>query len=740
MEKPTGQRADLSAKGAEEPAATKEGDAYKTADWWVKEIGRSCKHWEPYYKRARKVEERYRDERDTANAAGAIVSSSNSGGVRFNILYANVETLRSAVYSNSPIPDVRRRFADKDVVGRVAADVLQRCVSYSIEPKPDYDFGAVLGACNEDTLLPGFAVARAVYKPYFQPEPVNDESGQPVIGPDGKPVMQDRKVYEEATCAYIQWDMFAMSRVKRYDKVWWVAYAIDMTEEEVRIQFGPDVAASLTYQNKENINGSEVDTQEGCNTVRVWEGWDKRARKRFFVSEGASQFLMPVEDDPLHLEGMFPNPKPIWTVSTNRTMIPIPEYCMYQDLALELDNISQRIQILIAALKRRGVYAQKYANTLGDVANAASDNCFVPIEEFQQFMQDGGLEKLLAEAPLDKIAQVILQLYSYREQTKQIIYEITGIADIIRGSSQASETATAQRIKGQWAGLRLQARKQRFAEFARDLIRLKAEIIAEHFSEQTMALISGVDLFSTQAEKQQAIQARQAMEQQAAQAQQQQATGQGQQQPPAPQVPPLSPEEKKKLEMPTWEEVLGILRNDKLRGFKIDIETDSTIQADADAEKQARTEFLQALGNLFPMLAQAVQQGTMPLTVAKELLMFGTRAFRVGSSLEQALDEWGSDESGESVEQKKAQQMIQQKEQELGEREAKVKDAEHQAQLAAKDAQLKQKDLEKAELQLDYRERILALEKEVMTRVDSAIAAHMQRQPGEELEEQETLP
>jgi hypothetical protein len=47
---------------------------------------------------------------------------------------------------------------------------------------------------------------------------------------------------------------------------------------------------------------------------------------------------------------------------------------------------------------------------------------------------------------------------------------------------------------------------------------------------------------------------------------------------------------------PTWEEIVQVLRNDKLRGFKIDIETDSTVAPDAQAEQQGRTELLAAIG------------------------------------------------------------------------------------------------------------------------------------------------
>jgi hypothetical protein len=36
-----------------------------------------------------------------------------------------------------------------------------------------------------------------------------------------------------------------------------------------------------------------------------------------------------------------------------------------------------------------------------------------------------------------------------------MIYEVTGISDIVRGQGNAQETATAQEIKSQWGSLRI---------------------------------------------------------------------------------------------------------------------------------------------------------------------------------------------------------------------------------------------------------------------------------------------
>jgi hypothetical protein len=57
---------------------------------------------------------------------------------------------------------------------------------------------------------------------------------------------------------------------------------------------------------------------------------------------------------------------------------------------------------------------------------------------------------------------------------------------------------------------------------------------------------------------------------------------------------------------------MKVLRDDKLRGFKIDIETDSTVQPDADAEKQARTDLVMGMGQASQQLAAACRAGSSP--------------------------------------------------------------------------------------------------------------------------------
>jgi hypothetical protein len=99
-------------------------------------------------------------------------------------------------------------------------------------------------------------------------------------------------------------------------------------------------------------------------------------------------------------------------------------------------------------------------------------------------------------------------------------------------------------------------------------------------------------------------------------------------------------EEMQKIqEKPTIDQVLHFLQDNRAKAFVLDIETDSTIQADEQAEKQSRTEFVQVLGQLLPQLSQMIVAEPKTAEFCGELLKFATAPFRAGRQLDGAVDE-----------------------------------------------------------------------------------------------------
>jgi hypothetical protein len=280
----------------------------------------------------------------------------------------------------------------------------------------------------------------------------------------------------------------------------------------------------------------------------------------------------------------------------------------------------------------------------------------IPVPGWAAFVQGGASKQMIEWMPVDMVEQVLKGCIELRKQLIEDVYQITGISDILRGQSEASETATAQNIKAQWGSIRIRDRQAELARFCRDITQISAEIIAEKFQPETIWRITGLQ-FPTNADKQQ-IQA--AQQQQAMQAQQQAQMAAQQAASPDPQtggaspLPPsvaapspmpaqppaqLPPDADKTMQKPTQEDIIALMRDDCLRNYRVDIETDSTIEADEQAEKTSRNEFLTAMATFLTEAIPISQASPELIPMLGEALIFTVRGYRAGYQLEDAVQQ-----------------------------------------------------------------------------------------------------
>ena len=529
---------------------------------WLDALKLSDKDVREWHACGQKIVDRFRNERPD------IID----GAKRFNILWSNVETLKPALYAQLPKPVCERRYRDSDEIGRVASTILERSILYHLDA---YDFGEVVSSCVEDYLLPGKGIARVRYEPTYG-DPLTSESGE-VLDESGRAIRE--VVYEEARCEYVYWKDFRWGKARRWSEVPWVAFRSYNKKSEVKSRFGEEIAEKVKLTHvPEGMSESDL-PEETYKKAEIWEIWDKEGKKVVWVSPGCDEILEE-SDPPLSLSGFFPCPKPLSAGHTSGNMIPVPDYEQYRDQAKELDEITGRISTLTKALRVVGVYAagKDESGALQKIMLEGIYNQLIPVDSWAAYGEKG-LSGLISWLPVEQIIKVVIQLYDARDRIKQEIYELTGIADIIRGASNPSETATAQRIKGQFATLRLKDRQKRVSEFVRDLIRLKAEVIAERFSPETLAIMTNVD-------------------------------------------------------DPLFQQATELLKQDPLRTFRIDIETDSTIEPDEQAEKQARTEFLNTVGTFMERGLPIAQAAPEMVPLMGSMILFAVRGFRTGRELE----------------------------------------------------------------------------------------------------------
>jgi len=585
---------------------------------WLREISDARKREEVYRKDAERVVNIYEMER----------SQQEPNAQAFNILYANTETISPAVYNSTPRPVVKRRFKDDNPPGKVASKVMQRTLEFLRDSNDDdfTPFDDLMKNAVLEALLPGRGVTRFRYDAETVKAPAEDPSQEP-----------SESVESETVCGEeVPWNRIYFGYAKRWTQVPWICFEHFMTREECVENFGEEKGNAIKLTAVPSDSGDREDklpaNAQGVKFAHIYEIWDKTTRTVRFISEGAKESLKDIPD-PLKLSGFYPIPRPLAFTGKVKSLIPVPLYLMYEQQAIELNKVSTRIIRLTDALKVRGFYDGTLQGL--DRLLASPDNTLLPASNTAAMQQGQSLESSIWLMPLDKIVSTLQQLYINRQQIMSVIYQITGVADIMRGASQASETLGAQKMKEAWGTMRLKRMQKEVQRYVRDCMRIMAELAAENFDQKTFASMTGVQLL-TDVQKAELQAHLQALQQQAAM----QAQAQPQQPGMPPQVPqqaPIPPGMQEALGQPTWEEILALFKNNMRRNYNIDIETNSTVDAEATEDQAQVAEFMNALSQLLNGLGPLVEKGFMSFDVAKTLLLAVTKRFQFGEEVEDSL-------------------------------------------------------------------------------------------------------
>jgi hypothetical protein len=556
-----------------------EGILQPELEKYLKVVAQYDNEFAKWTARTKKIVKRYRD--DSRGQGG-------NEAARFNILWSNVQTLKPAVYAKLPKADISRRFGDNDPVGRVAGLLIERAIDFEIEHYPDYR--ATMAYAVEDRFLGGRGTAWVRYEPHVAPIGIEDDGvsiTSTIEQGEGAPPDLERIEYECAPTDYVHWKDFGHSQARTWEEVGQVWRWVYMTKEALTERFGEEMARKIPLdQGPEPLNAYN-EAKRTYNRAKICELWDKETQKVYWFCKGMPQ-IIDVRDDPLGLEGFFPCPKPLFATTTSDTLVPVPDFILYQDQAMELDILSDRIDGLVKALRVRGVYDASQP-ALQRLMTEGDNNALIPVDKWMAFSEKGGLKGSIDLLPLDTLANALLNCYRAREDIKSQIYEITGISDIIRGTSFASETATAQQIKGQYAGLRLRSMQEDVALFASELIRLKAQVMCMHYQPETILAYAAASQMS-----------------------------------PADQQ--LIPQ------------AIELLRDKPLRNFRVDIAADSLVMLDENQMKQDRMQFLQAFGGFLAQALPVGQASPQMVPMMMELLRFGMQAFKAARPIEGQID------------------------------------------------------------------------------------------------------
>jgi hypothetical protein len=619
---------------------------------WQAEVIAAEKELDRWHQSANKVVRRYLDERDA-------VETSQKW---FNLFWTNTGIMESSLYTNIPTVDVSRKFFQMDDdVARVAGIMLQRAIQQDMA-EPECDFDQVMRHSVSDRLIPGLGTAWVRLETETENAPALEDGTTP-LDDEGNPLQQI--AHQEICIDYVYWEDFLWSPCRVWADRRWVARKVPMTRDACIERWGEEVGKRIPMDYKSSSRDAWGQRNEPGNVIMkracIYEIWDLESRDVIWFSKGYEKGILEKRHDPLQMQDRFePCPKPLFANLTTSNCVPKADYAMIQDQYDELDETNNRISLLIIACKCTGVY-DRSADGVQRMLTEGSDNTLIPVDNWAMFAEKGGIKGQVDWLPLDVVVQALGQLQAHREAIKGQIYELTGISDIVRGASKASETLGAQELKAKFVGIRIQKLQDEVTRFAEEILQIKGEIIVKHFAPQIIAKMANVEN--------------------------------------------MTPEDQQFV-LPA----LQLLKSGQGMDWRITIQADAMAMIDYNQQKTERTEFLNAVAT-FLQSSSTVGQGAPELIpLMLQMLKFGVAGFRISKDLEGVFDRYIK-EFEQGIEQQKQQPPPPDPEQVKAEAEAKAREQDAMLKRQAQQADLA---AEAHRLQMEHQAREQEMQQDQM--------------------------
>ena len=548
----------------------------------------------------------------------------NDAERRLNVWWYCINTLLPAYYSSTPRAEVNLRKRTGGLPYELGSVILERNTQFVMDTHFDFDKVGYNAALQ--FLLTGQSVLWARYAAKFETvleemAVIKDPSGQLIDG-SGRPYTGDtdileegegnilmasmqveRKVREKALLDVIQYNDYNCSDARTEDEIEWQSRRAFLDRDQAEQLFGRDVADDLLYDSFPEVMKKDLARKEDKfeGKAELHEIWCEATNKVYWLQKTGEKAIIESSEPPTKFEKFYPC-SVIRQSADPDSVVPVSDYAHVRDQILEVERLTTRIHAVTQAIRTNFLYDAAMGPTVEQLF--AGDLKGTPIINWPSYKGRGGLQAGVEFYPVEPFVNALNVLQGARGAALQQLYETMKVSDLLRGTSEQYKSATANRLENQWSSLGLVVRQNMFSKFISDAISNLGTIIAEQFEPETILEIGDADALIEPTIYIPPPPPAPPMPEMGPEGMPPGDTGM---MPPMAPPPPPAPDPLQKIDE-MKQQIIGLLRDNKKRSYRIQIATDSMIAIDQQQQQQDGAMLIQQAGQFFDQMRGLVDQ------------------------------------------------------------------------------------------------------------------------------------
>lgn len=541
----------------------------------------------------------------------------NDAERRLNVWWYCINTLLPAFYSSTPKAEVNLRKRTGGIPYELGSVILERNTQYAMDMHFDFDKVGYNAALQ--FLLTGQSVLWARYAAKFEKvfqeiavikDPTGqliDGTGQPYTGdteilqPAGSNLFiasleVEKKVSEKAILDIIQYDDYDSSDARNESEIEWQSRKAFLDRAQAEELFGKNVADDLTYDSYPEVVKRDISRKDDKfeGKAELHEIWCEATNKVYWLQKNGEKPIIESSEPSTKFERFYPC-SVIRQSCDPDSVIPVSDYAHVKDQILEVERLTTRIHAVTQAIRTNFLYDAAMGQQVEQVF--AGDLKGTPVTNWPSYKGRGGMGAGMEFYPVEPFVNALNVLQGARQTALQQLYETLKVSDLLRGTSEQYKSATANRLENQWSSLGLVVRQNMFSKFVSDGISNLGTIIAEQFDEETiMDVGDATELIQPTIY----LPPPPPMPEPGPEGMPPGDTGMVPMPPPQPSTEQLVEDMK--------QQIMGILRDNKQRNYRIQIASDSMVAIDQQQQQQDGAMLIERAGAFFDQMRGLVEQ------------------------------------------------------------------------------------------------------------------------------------